>query len=154
MRFLELLFCIVLLLCFTGCNKNNDNELRDSFKLELIEINDCDNQVIEYDYNLLENRRIYFVCLDEIFIVRENAKKVTLKYHFHNAYQSFDSSVEQLIKQMEVVDIFKDGGTTLYQKDNYRILVCKKEDGTRDLYLGDSRLTYQENFCLNRDNVN
>ena len=62
--------------------------------------------------------------------------------------QSFDASIEQLINQMEMVSAYKDGGTVLYQKDDYRMLVCNTLDGNKDVYFGDITLEYENDYCV------
>lgn len=46
--------------------------------------------------------------------------------------------------------IYKDGGTKIYKKDNITLVVCKKmidEDNyLEDIYFGNSKLTY-DNSC-------
>lgn len=147
----KILFIIICLLMVTGCKKKelNGNKIPDdTLILELVKTPGCKNQVTEYYQKQDQDRKVYFVCLDGINIKRENTKTMTLKYHFDNVNQSFDASVEQLINQMEMVAAYKDGGTVLYQKDNYRMLVCKKKGGPRDVYFGDITLEYENDYCV------
>ena len=147
----KILFIVICLLMMTGCNDQKSNENKtpdDTLMLELVKTAGCNNQVSEYYQKSGQDRKVYFVCLDEIYISRENTKQMTLEYHFDNVNQSFDASIEQLINQMEMVSAYKDGGTVLYQKDDYRMLVCKKEGGSRDVYFGDITLEYENDYCV------
>ena len=154
-KILGILYIGILLLGVTGCDEHTflEKDLIDDnnhLKLELVKTIGCTDLVTEYYQKQEQERKVYFVCLDEIYIKRENTKQITLEYHFDNVNQSFDASVEQLINQMEVVDFYKDGGTVLYQRDDYRMLVCKKEGGPKDVYFGDNTLKYQEGYCVNK----
>ena len=146
----KILLILVCLLMITGCSEKELNESEtsdDILKLELVKTTGCKNQVTEYYQKTGQDRKVYFVCLDEIYIKMENAKQLTLEYHFDNINQSFDASVEQLMNQMEMIAAYKDGGTMLYQRDDYRMLVCKKEGGTRNVYFGDMTLEYEDDYC-------
>lgn len=146
----KILFIIVCLLIITGCNnqKLEENKIPDdTLILETVKTVGCKNQVTEYYQKTGQDRKVYFVCLDEIYIKKENTKKITLKYHFDNINQSFDASIEQLINQMELVGTYYDGGSKMYQKDNYRILICNTLDKNKDVYFGDDTLEYEENYC-------
>ena len=146
----KILLILVCLLMITGCSEKELNESEtsdDILKLELVKTTGCKNQVTEYYQKIGQDRKVYFVCLDEIYIKMENAKQLTLEYHFDNVNQSFDASVEQLMNQMKMIAAYKDGGTMLYQRDDYRMLVCKKEGGTRNVYFGDMTLEYEDDYC-------
>ena len=147
----KILFVVICLLLITGCSeqKLEDNKTPDdTLMLELVKTVGCKNQVTEYYQKTGQERNVYFVCLDEIYVKTENSKQVTLEYRFDNVNQSFDASIDQLINQMEMVAAYKDGGTALYQRDGYRMLVCKKEGGLRDVYFGDITLEYENDYCV------
>jgi hypothetical protein len=92
--------------------------------------------------------RKVFVERGAVFVKKENTKQITLEYHFDNVNQSFDASIDQLINQMEMVDVYKDGGTKMYQGNNYRMLVCNTIDGNKDVYFGDLTLEYENDYCV------
>lgn len=146
----KLLLIGICLLLITGCSEQELNENKtpdDTLILELVEALGCKNQVTEYYQKTGQDRKVYFVCLDEIYIKTENSKQVTLEYRFDNVNQSFDASIEQLINQMELIGTFYDGGSKMYKKDNYRMLVCNTLDENKDVYFGDETLEYEENYC-------
>ena len=145
-----LLIIVCLFILLTGCSRQEKNEIEifdDSLRLELVKSIGCSNKVFEYYQKNGHDRVVYFVCLDEIYVKRENTKQITLKYHFDNINQSFDTSIEQIIEQMDFVDVYYDGGSKIYRKDDYKILVCNTLDGNRDIYFGDISLEYKEEYC-------
>ena len=146
----KILFIVICLLMITGCSKQELEENKipdDTLMLELIKTTGCKNQATEYYQKTGQERKVYFVCLDEIYIKKENTKQITLEYHFDNVNQSFDASIDQLMNQMEMVDVYKDGGTKMYQRNNYRMLVCNTTDGNKDVYFGDMNLEYENDYC-------
>ena len=113
---------------------------QDNQQIKITKTKECDNQVIEY-YQY-EEQKVYLVCLDEITI-----DGATLKDYFSKTYQTFNDSINSLINNMELIDIYKDGGTKLYKNDTISIIKCNTIDGNKDIYIGDINLEYQENYC-------
>ena len=117
-----------------------------NYKLSIIEANNCNLKLNEY-YKY-EDRKVYTTCLDEIYLQRENSDAIiTLKYHLENVNQTFDRSISQLVSDMEVVSMLKDGGTTIYKKDNYTIILCNTIDGNKDIYIGNKDFKYEQGYC-------
>lgn len=113
---------------------------QDNHQIKITKTKDCDNQVIEY-YQY-EEQKVYLVCLDEITI-----DGATFKDYFSKTYQTFNDSIDNLTKNMEVIDTYKDGGTKLYKNDSIALIKCNTIDGNKDIYIGDTNLEYQESFC-------
>ena len=113
---------------------------QDYHQIKITKTKDCDNQVIEY-YQY-EEQKVYLVCLDEITI-----DGATFKDYFSKTYQTFNDSIDNLTKNMEVIDTYKDGGTKLYKNDSIALIKCNTIDGNKDIYIGDTNLEYQESFC-------
>lgn len=113
---------------------------QDNQQIKITKTKECDNQVIEY-YQF-EEQKVYLVCLYEITI-----DGATLKDYFSKTYQTFNDSINSLINNMELIDIYKDGGTRLYKNDTISIIKCNTIDGNKDIYIGDINLEYQENYC-------
>jgi len=137
----------------TGCNNQDlsDDEVQEEdiyFELEPIKTIGCTNQIREYYQS--QDRKVYFVCLEEIYVKISGSKDITLKDNFDSVKQSFDDSIDELVEQMDLVNVYYDGGTKLYSKDNYRILECKTLDGNKDVYFGDETLEYQVDYCVNK----
>ena len=113
---------------------------QDNHQIKITKTKDCDNQVIEY-YQY-EEQKVYLVCLDEITI-----DGATFKDYFSKTYQTFNDSIDNLTKNMEVIDTYKDGGTKLYKNHSIALIKCNTIDGNKDIYIGDTNLEYQESFC-------
>ena len=119
-------------------------ELNKNIHLSINKTENCTNQIKEY--YTYQDRTIYFVCLDEINVISKNTK-MSLKYHLENVYQSFDDSIEEIVKDIENIDYLKDGGTKIYHHPEYTIIVCNTLYGNKDIYFGDNRLKYEEEYC-------
>ena len=115
-----------------------------SDQIKIIKTKDCDIQVSSYyDFEEVE---IYLVCLDEINLEVEDSI-ITLRDYFSKSDQTFNDSINNLINSMNLVDTYKDGGTKLYKNDSIALIKCNTIDGNKDIYIGDTNLEYQENYC-------
>lgn len=150
---------ILIILCtlffVVGCKKENGNinagKVNYSYKYDFILKDRCNNEVSEY-YNS-KNQKIYFVCLDEMYI-QEGDYKITLKDYLHN--KNLETEMQNMTDMMEVNEIYKDGGTTIYRDKNkklssngFTIIKCNTLDGNKNIYFGTSNLEYIEDFCKN-----
>ena len=115
------------------------------FKISIVEEENCNLKLNEYyKYTV---RTIYTSCLKEIYLERDNNKKMTLKYHLENVNQSFDRSIKQLISDATIHSYLKDGGTKIYKKDDYTIIICNTIEGNKDIYIGNKEFKYEQEFC-------
>jgi len=122
-----------------------ENEVAD-IKLNVVEPQNCNLKLNEYYKN--NDRVIYTSCFDEIYVIRKNSDAVmTLKYYLEKVYQTFDDSINKLVSDMEVVSMLKDGGTKVYKKDNYTIIVCNTINGNKDVYIGNKDFKYEQGYC-------
>ena len=122
-----------------------EDEVAD-IKLNVVEPQNCNLKLNEYYKN--NDRVIYTSCFDEIYVIRKNSDAVmTLKYHLENVNQTFDRSISELVSDIEVVSMLKDGGTKVYKKDNYTIIVCNTIDGNKDVYIGNKDFKYEQGYC-------
>lgn len=94
-----------------------------------------------------EDRNIYTYCLKSVEI-NEKGKYIELRDY----YKEHDDAIEELIKNMENVETYKDGGSKLYvnERNDLAILECKTLDGNNDIYIGPKDMIYEEGFCENR----
>ena len=87
-----LLICLLYLI--SGCSAKNsekENETLETLKLNVIKKDNCENEISEYyEYN---NRKIYFVCLNEVKLVE---KPQTLSYYFNQASNSFEDKIKAI----------------------------------------------------------
>lgn len=122
-----------------------ENEVAD-IKLNVIEPQNCNLKLNEYYKN--KDRVIYTACLDEVYVIRKNSDAVmTLKYYLEKAYQTFDDSINKLVSDATIDSFLKDGGTKVYKKNNYTIIVCNTIDGNKDIYIGNKDFKYEQGYC-------
>lgn len=105
---------VIMVMILAGCNKKDilpvdDNVVDDSFTM----------------ITKLENGRTVYSEFSENYYIDDDGNKIDLKEALENNYISMD----EIIKNMELMDSMNDGGSVIYKaKDN--IL-----NGTKDLYL-------------------
>ena len=142
-KILCIMICSILVLEITGCGKE-DKELK-STNWVLTKTNNCKNKATEYYKSY--NRKVYFVCIDEI----KKNEDMTLKYYFQNVNQTFDRSIEELTHNLELKEIYKDGGTKIFKSKNMTMIVCHHEKAdyniNQDIYIGDEKLEFDETYC-------
>jgi len=145
----KILLVTLMILIITGCNNNStqnkDSEYVMDYTLEVDKTDNCDSRTKEYYSD--GNSIVYLVCLDELYLKLNSGKVITLDIHFENVNQSLERSIEQLVGDMENVATLRDGGTKVYKKNNYTIIVCNTTEGNKDVYIGQENLKYQENYC-------
>ena len=114
-------------------------------KSEVIDLNKF-NKYLER-----ENRIVYLSgSIDEIYLKLSSGKKITLKYHFENVNQSLERSIEQLVNDMELTAMLKDGGTTIHKSSEYDITIvkCNTIAGNKDIFIGDYSMKFDsESMC-------
>ena len=148
---------IIIVLCsmffVVGCQKENINinvgKVNYDYKFDFIEKDICNNEISEY-YKV-ENQKVYFVCLSEMYI-QENNDKITLKNYLNN--KKLETEIQSIADMMEVDDIFKDRGTTIYRDENkilstkgFTMIKCNTLGGNKDVYFGPRDLDYQDEYC-------
>ena len=110
----KLWLIVIMVMILAGCNKKDilpvdDNVVDDSFIM----------------ITKLENGRTVYSEFSENYYIDDDGNKIDLKEALENNYISMD----EIIKNMELMDSMNDGGSVIYKaKDN--IL-----NGTKDLYL-------------------
>lgn len=101
------------------------------------------------DYYNTNDRTIYLAGnIEEFYIVNEK-KKETLKDYISLTYQTFDDSIKSITDKLDIKDILKDGGTTLYKskEKDLTMIVCKTIAGNNDIYIGDYSIEYEQSMC-------
>lgn len=136
---------LVITLCLlSGCKSNkNESLLINDYELSVIESEDCDKNL----YTSVDGKDIYLKCIEEV-ILKKDGKEITLKEYLNN--NDFSMFFEELESQVET-QVYKDGGTKIYKKNNITLVVCKKMIDTdnylEDIYFGNNELTY-DNTCM------
>lgn len=158
----KILLLICILTTISGCATKSKEETaididvntgKSEFNIE--KTDDCSNKITEYYQN--NNKKIYFVCLNEVRIENKSQNENnTLSYTLNKADQDFDSTFGKLVQAFfKENEQFKDGGTKIYKNDHATIIVCHKMLDTNgfneDIYIGDENLEYKEDFCT-KDN--
>lgn len=136
---------LVITLCLlSGCKSNkNESLLINDYELSVIESEDCDKNL----YTSVDGKDIYLKCIEEV-VLKKDGKEITLKEYLNN--NDFTTFVVELENQVEP-QVYKDGGTKIYKKNNITLVVCKKMIDTdnylEDIYFGNSELMY-DNTCM------
>lgn len=126
--------------------KIEQEKFKEDIKFNIIETKNCNFRLNEYYKN--NDRTIYTSCLDEIYVIRPNSDAVvTLKYYLENVYQTLDDSIKQLVKDATIDKELKDGGTKIYKKDNYTVILCNTVNGNKDIYIGNEQFKYEQGYC-------
>lgn len=115
------------------------------FDISIVEEDNCNLKLKEY-YKY-EDRIVYTSCINEIYLIRDDAKDITLAYHLKNVNQTFDRSIKQLVSDAVKASVLKDGGTTIYKKDNYTIIDCNTIEGNKDVYIGNKDFKFEQGYC-------
>lgn len=152
-----IILCGILIL-LTGCKgqmvssgntKQQEEILRDNFKINTKEKGDCNQEIVEYYSN--GNQKVYLVCLDEVKINIQN-KEMTLKKYLKE--YGIDSGMNEIFTKLKIENALNDGGTAIYrdkepkQYSNNGIMIvkCKTVRGNNDVYIGKADLDYYWGF--------
>lgn len=104
-------------------------------------LNNKDLPVDKQDFNL------YYYGLDEV-IVKVNNKIMTLEEALRSGKVTLQGIISKANKDLDAKeikgDIYKDGGSMIYQYDTYTIIKCHKLDGNRDVYIGIEGMTLND----------
>ncbi len=95
--------------------------------------NDCGEEIY-YDNN---GQRIYSYCLENIEF---DGKEL-------NDLLDGGLNIDDLFKDLEKEEIYKDGGSILYRGEKLSILQCNTIEGNNDIYIGTRNMKYENQFC-------
>ena len=95
-----------------------------------------------------DNKVIYLAGNIEEVYFNQNSR-MTLKDYISKSYQSIDDGIKHLTDNMELIDSYDDGGTKLYRSKEYDITIikCNTLLGSRDIYIGDYSMNYNNDMC-------
>lgn len=129
----KIILLSVLVLCLSGCQKDNDKILVDGYEITPVGSIECSN---ETPYYIDDERTVYLACYENINLTKENSKISLSEYLVDNSLDSFISKLDKETKSTTL----KDGGTKIYKSDDFTIVVCNKmTDGmvvSKDVYIG------------------
>ena len=130
-----MIFCV----CFAAIHKENVG-VKEFF---------CDEEPIVLN---LEERNVYFYCIDDQFTVNVSGSQVPIKEFLLSNDDAF-SLIEENLQREEGPS---DGGTQIYKSikgsefssKGFTYIRWNRLDGSNtDIYIGPIELTYQNNFC-------
>jgi len=146
-RLMFILLTLIISFILLGCSEliekedlQNDNNLNTYKKIRYVILND------EYG----ELYKIYYYGIDDAIITVDGNN-----YDFEQAILTETLTLDQILLEMELyaelndggTEIYKDSGSRKYFNDSYTIIKCHTIDRNRDIYIGDSEMEYQEDFC-------
>ena len=129
----------LLILCLSGCQKENEKLLVDGYEIFPVGSTECSNKK---SYYIGDERTIYLACYEDINLTKENEKTSLSEYLTKNSVDTFISKLDKETKSTTL----KDGGTKIYKNSDLTIIVCKKmldnNKISKDIYIGKD---YDEN---------
>ncbi len=120
----------------------NGKKLDDKIRLVVYPTknNNCKDDVKLYSQ--YENSNVYFVCIGEVEIVYHPNMS-----HVETINYNSKSNIDYIIRQMNIKEQYRDGGSIMYEREGLRILKCNTVDGNKDIYIGYGNLEYNDRFC-------
>ncbi len=123
----------LLILCLSGCQKENEKLLVDGYEIFPVGSTECSNKS---SYYIGDERTIYLACYEDINLTKENEKISLSEYLKQNSLDSFISKLDKETKSTTL----KDGGTKIYKVNELTIIVCNKmldnNKISKDIYIG------------------
>lgn len=155
MRKILLVLCIFFVI--SGCGreekKEEDNKQKVDYKIDTVEIQNCETSVSEYYSNGSE--RVYLVCLDDVRLLDENMSLLSYLESGHTIDEFSDKLSSMLVIHSKLLDggtsVYRDTGTVLHTKNGITFIRCNNSDGTKDIYIGKNDLDedwgFENGFC-------
>ncbi|MBQ8891310.1 MAG: hypothetical protein IJ068_00385 [Bacilli bacterium] len=123
-------------------------DTNNSAKLEITKANA--QNANKFNIYLEKDEKIIYLSsvLEEVYYVNGNSK-ISLKDFISKSYQTTNDSIKHITNLLDYVDTYKDGGSILYKSKKYDIalLKCNTLDGNKDIYIGDSNMSYDNDMC-------
>jgi len=138
----KIIYLILMLICITGCSK--DNNISD---ITFSNIDDCNGKP-----KLLitkEEVNVYTYCIDDVKINIDN-KLIDLKSYIKKNKNAIENIVEFLpFKTFDTEMVTNYAGEKLETDKNgtLSLLKCHTYDGNDDVYIGNVKGGYKNNFC-------
>lgn len=129
----KIILLSILVLCLSGCQKDNDKLLADGYEITSVGSTECSN---ETPYYMDDERTVYLACYENINLTKDNKSISLNEYLVDNSLDSFISKLDKDTKSTTL----KDGGTKIYKKDDFTIVVCNKMTDdmvvSKDIHIG------------------
>lgn len=153
-----LLIIVGILLYNNICmmNKKQRNEVEaqveETYPIKIVEAKNCTGEKNIYYEGV--NHKVYTYCIDSIKVEEKG------NYRELKSLKERDKTLYQLLQSLEKVEIYKDGGSILYEDTKkqrksafpFRVLQCNRTNGTKnetnqDIYIGRNEMGYEKGFC-------
>ncbi len=121
-----------------------ENTLYDDFSLIVDPDENCSNDDRKLLYAGKDNN-FYQSCLNSFEIKYSEEDIYSLEY----ILQDNKVNINDIYKKANSSQSFDDGGSKLYFYDNFNILACNTSTGSKDVYFGNTNLTYNNELCPN-----
>lgn len=120
-----------------------ENTLYKDFDLVVEPNNDC-----TFEKKLLystKDVKYYQTCINS-FDIKYSVEDI---YSLEYILQDNKMDLKDIYKKANKTESFDDGGSKLYQFDNFNILACNTTSGSKDVYFGNKSLNYSKDLCPN-----
>jgi len=138
----KIIYLILILICITGCNKNDTIS-----NITFTNIEDCNHKPTLLTSN--GDINIYTYCIENVK-VNVNNKLIDLKKYINKN----DYAIENIIEFMpfiyydsSIMTVYKAGKYETDKDNAITLLKCYSFDGNEDIYIGNGRMEYKNNFC-------
>lgn len=157
-KILKTLFVVLCLVSIVGCSKKENNNIDNkvsnnndvkpinikvTYKLDNID-NCTSGPKLYYKF---DNRNIYLVCLNDVYVSKDKTLKDYLDIDKSNVSNKIKSIERTLTTSSDSISTYKDGGSKKYTNDSMSLLECNTIDGNKDIYIGDKTLSYESDYC-------
>ena len=115
----KIILLSILVLCLSGCQKDNDKLLADGYEITPVGSTECSN---ETPYYMDDERTVYLACYENINLTKDNKSISLNEYLVDNSLDSFISKLDKETKS----NTLKDGGTKIYKSGELIVIVCNK----------------------------
>lgn len=115
----KIILLSILVLCLSGCQKDNDKLQADGYEITPVGSTECSN---ETPYYMDDERTVYLACYENINLTKDNKSISLNEYLVDNSLDSFISKLDKETKS----NTLKDGGTKIYKSGELIVIVCNK----------------------------
>ncbi len=107
---------------------------------------------LKFSTYLERDGRIIYLSnkIKEVYLIIDD-RKITLNDYISKSWQTTDDAMKHLIEITDNTETLKDGGTKINKslKYNITIIKCHTITGSRDYYIGDSNMLFDNNLMCN-----
>ena len=138
----KIIYLILMLICITGCNKNDSIS-----DITFSNIDNCNKKpqlLLKKD-----NINIYTYCVDNIKI-NINNKSIDLKSYIKKNKNAIDNIIEFLpfkTFETEIATNYVGERFEIDKNGTLSLLKCHTYDGNEDIYIGNVKMEFKNNFC-------